>query len=147
MAALAAAETGYKRLLGQTRSLRDVDGASDPSRIAPWQRRFWDAVRDDLNSPRALAVATEVTRASELEPADRRALVEEFDQWLGLDLLTAAVDEPSGPSDPRIDGLVAEREAARQAKDFATSDRIRDELAAEGVTIIDTPSGARWRRD
>jgi cysteinyl-tRNA synthetase len=146
MDALAAAETGYKRLLGQTLPLREVAGTADASRMEAWQKRFWDAVRDDLNSPRALAVATEAARASDLEPADRRALIEEFDQWLGLDLLTAVADETPRPADPRIDGLVAEREAARLAKDFATSDRIRDELAAEGIQIEDTPEGPRWSR-
>ena len=41
---------------------------------------------------------------------------------------------------------VAERQAAREAKDFATSDRIRDELAAEGIELVDTPTGTTWRR-
>ena len=49
-------------------------------------------------------------------------------------------------SDARIDALVAERAAARAAKDFATSDRIRDELAAEGIEVVDTATGATWRR-
>jgi cysteinyl-tRNA synthetase len=56
------------------------------------------------------------------------------------------VPAEAAESDPRIDALVAEREAARKRRDFATSDRIRDQLAAEGVTIVDTPQGPRWKR-
>ena len=47
---------------------------------------------------------------------------------------------------PRIDGLVAERGAAKKARDFATADRIRDELKAEGVLLEDGPDGTTWRR-
>ena len=49
-------------------------------------------------------------------------------------------------SDPRIDALVEARETARKQRDFAESDRIRDTLAAEGISIEDTPEGPRWRR-
>jgi cysteinyl-tRNA synthetase len=65
---------------------------------------------------------------------------------LGLSLDSASPAEEESQSDPRIDALVAEREAARKAKDFETSDRIRDELAAEGVIIVDSAEGPRWSR-
>ena len=145
--AMAGADRGYRRLLASTAAARAATGAADAARIDPWRARFRDAVRDDLNAPRALAEAIEMLRAPELAPADQRALLAEFDAWLGLDLLSAAPPaEPASESDPRINALVAEREAARKRRDFATSDRIRDELAAEGVTIVDTPQGAKWRR-
>ena len=51
-----------------------------------------------------------------------------------------------GLSPAEIDALLAERAEARKAKDFATSDRIRDDLAAQGIIIEDGPSGATWRR-
>ncbi len=54
--------------------------------------------------------------------------------------------EETQDSDPRIDAAVAERQAARANRDFASADRIRDELLAEGVVIEDTPEGPRWRR-
>jgi cysteinyl-tRNA synthetase len=91
-------------------------------------------------------VAIEAVRAAELEPAERRALVAEFDAWLGLDLLTADLPGDVAESDPRIDGLVAEREAARVEKNWAEADRLRDGLLAEGIHIEDTPQGPRWRR-
>ena len=48
--------------------------------------------------------------------------------------------------DDAIDALIAERQAARAAKDFATADRIRDELLDAGIELEDTPAGPRWRR-
>src|SRR3546814_18996213 len=71
----------------------------------------------------------------------------DVDRALGLGL--ADVEPPDADesgSDPRIDALVAERQAAREGKDFATSDRIRDELAAEGIELRHTPTGPPSRR-
>jgi len=101
---------------------------------------------DDLNAPRALAVAWEVARSQQLGPAERWALLREFDAVLGLDLESAVPRSQRIESDPRIDGLVAARERARGARDFAESDRIRDALLEEGIQIEDTPDGPRWRR-
>jgi cysteinyl-tRNA synthetase len=144
--AMAGADRGYRRLLASTAAARAARGESDDARIAPYRARFREAVRDDLNAPRALAEAIEVLRAPELTPADQRALLAELDAWLGLDLLTAEVPAEARESDPRIDALVAEREAARKRRDFAASDRIRDALAAEGIVIVDSPEGPKWRR-
>ena len=86
-------------------------------------------------------------RADDLSPADRWAVLADADRALGFGFATAvAPDADQSGSDPRIDALVAERQAARAAKDFATSDRIRDELAAEGIEVVDTASGSTWRR-
>ncbi len=144
--AVQAAATGYRRLLAQAAELRDAPGSPDDARLAPFQERFRAAIGDDLNTPRALAVVFDVLRSEALEPADRRTLLAEFDAWLGLGLAEAEVAPAAQESDPRIDGLVAEREAARKARDFARADAVRDELAAEGITIEDTPEGPRWRR-
>jgi cysteinyl-tRNA synthetase len=144
--AIVAADRGYRRLVASALPLRAADGAPDPTRSAPWRERFRAAVRDDLNAPRALAVAIEMLRDEALAAAERRALLAEFDAFLGLDLLTAELPPEVQERDPRIDALVAEREAARRRRDFREADRIRDALAAEGVTIDDTPQGPRWRR-
>jgi cysteinyl-tRNA synthetase len=85
-------------------------------------------------------------RDASLSSADQRALLADFDGFLGLELLTAELPAAEAESDPRIDGLVAEREAARKRRDFREADRLRDALAAEGVVIEDTPQGPRWKR-
>ncbi|HBZ68602.1 MAG TPA: cysteine--tRNA ligase [Deltaproteobacteria bacterium] len=144
--AMEAAATGYRRLLAHAAEVRGEKGEPDRGRIAPLQARFREAVRDDLNAPRALAVAWEVTRSPELSPADKRSLLLEFDRWLGLGLATEEPRTASRESDPRIDALLARREAARATREFATADRIRKELEAEGILVEDTPEGPRWRR-
>ena len=144
--AMAAADRGYRRLLALAAELRDVEGPVDSARVAPFAERFHAARRDDLNAPRALATALDVARSSELAPPENRALLHEFDAWLGLDLVVADPPEEAAESDPRIDGLVTQRDAARVEKNWAEADRIRDALAAEGIEIVDSPEGSRWRR-
>jgi len=144
--AIEAAATGYDRLLAAAVEGRGAAGSPDSARLAPLRERFRDAIRDDLNAPRALAVAWEVARSRDLLPEDRGALLRDFDAILGLDLGAALPRAERRESDPRIDALVALREAARKRRDFADADRIRDALAAEGVMVEDTPGGPRWRR-
>ena len=69
-----------------------------------------------------------------------------FDAVLGILSLRRAEDEqPPVPID-EIEQLIEERNAARRRRDFATADRIRDELAARGVLLEDSPAGTRWKR-
>jgi cysteinyl-tRNA synthetase len=146
-AAVDAAATGYERLLGACAELRGASGEVDAERTRPLRERFRAAIRDDLNAPRALAVAWEAVRASGLGAAERWLVLREADAVLGLALATGVPLAERTQSDPRIDALVAEREAARERRDFATADRIRRQLAEEGVLIEDTPQGSRWRRE
>ena len=144
--AMDAAAQGYKRLVGLVSDVRSITGEGDAETQAPFKDRFRAALADDLNAPQAMAVVWEVARSSDLSAADRRDLLLSFDSVLGLDLVHAQRPVDAVESDPRIDGLLAERDAARALKDFATADRIRDELAEEGIEVIDSPEGARWRR-
>ncbi len=144
--AIESAATGYERLVAHAAQLRGAQGDCEASNLEPLRERFWDAVWDDLNAPRALAVTWEVVRSEGLGSAERWALLREFDAFLGLDLQVAIPRSQTVESDPRIDALLVDREAARARRDFAESDRIRDALAAEGVAIEDTPDGPRWRR-
>jgi cysteinyl-tRNA synthetase len=114
-----------------------VDLEAEPMKA--YRTRFTDAVADDLATPRALAIAHEVASASELTDAQRRALLLDFDQVLGLSL-----DAPVTPEAPLPEAaaeLLDRRAAAREARDFAASDALRDELAAMGVEVRDTPDG------
>jgi cysteinyl-tRNA synthetase len=105
------------------------------------EQRFWEAVSDDLNTPRALAVLHELEGDESLPPAARFASVAAFDRFLGLDLAAeVGQDLPAG-----AEALIAERERARAARDFAAADRLRDRLAALGVEVTDTRAGTSWR--
>ena len=110
------------------------------------------AVSDDLNTPVALVALDDMLADKRLSRAERRRGLEAFDLVLGLDLLgTARADLRVAPADaaltePEIEGRLAERRAARAAKDFARSDAIRDGLAAQGIDVMDgDPLGWEWR--
>jgi cysteinyl-tRNA synthetase len=107
--------------------------------------RFVRAIDDDLDTPGVLALVREMLRA-ELPPAERRWLVLDADHVLGLDLHRVwdqSADETAAGVPERVATLVAERTAARQARDFGRSDAIRDELATLGWDVIDEPGGSR----
>ena len=138
-AAMHAAASGLARLRRAVAASEDapVDLSAEP--MASYRARFTDAVADDLATPRALAVAHEVASAPDLTDAQRRALLLDFDQVLGLSL-----DAPVAAEAPLPEGaaeLLERRAAARAAKDFAASDALRDELATLGVDVRDTASG------
>jgi cysteinyl-tRNA synthetase len=141
-----AADRGYCKLLRLAAEARECLEGGEPAAQAPYRERFWAALCDDLNAPQALALAWEVARSQELAPADRRDLLLGFNGILGLDLATGVPRCEEFDTDPRIDALLLERQEARQRKDWATADRIRDEFAKQGIEVVDTPEGPRWRR-
>jgi cysteinyl-tRNA synthetase len=110
--------------------------------------RFVAALDDDLDLPGALACVREMLRA-DLTPNERRWLVLDTDAVLGLDLHRAS-ESPSeaAASDVPADvvALVADRDAARAARDYARADELRGRLADLGWDLIDTPSGSTVRR-
>jgi cysteinyl-tRNA synthetase len=106
---------------------------------------------DDLNTSRALAAVSAASRDESVTPGELRALAVEFDAVLAIgltDLSPTDLDLRRGDSDvtdEAIDALVAERDAARAAKDFAKSDELRDRLTAIGVVVEDGTAGSTWR--
>ena len=105
-----------------------------------------------MNTSVAVTAVYDVLKAK-CNDATKLALIADFDKVLSLDLIAAAealqkkqAEEEAANADPEIDSLVAARTAAKKAKNFAEADRIRDELKAMGIEIIDTPQGAKWRR-
>ncbi len=109
------------------------------------------ALCDDLNTPLALAelsaLATEANKAEAFQWPKLKGQLLAAGRLLGL-LQRDPEDWARGDAGEaqRIDALVAKRIEARKAKDFAEADRIRKELAAEGIEIMDGPQGSTWRR-
>ncbi|HET9249874.1 MAG TPA: cysteine--tRNA ligase, partial [Actinomycetota bacterium] len=104
--------------------------------------RFRAAVADDLDLPRALVVLNE-TVGSSVPDAQKYALLASWDAILGLDLERDA-REGWEPTEEML-ALVAERDTARAAKDFETSDRLRDRLQAMGLEVMDSADGTKIR--
>jgi cysteinyl-tRNA synthetase len=107
--------------------------------------RFVDALDDDLDLPAALVTIREILRA-DLPADERRWLVLDADAVLGLDLhrvWETSVDVVEVPA--AVSALVAERDAARRARDYARADALRDEVGAAGFDVIDDASGSTIR--
>ncbi len=146
------------------------DDAQTQSRSAPesrWTTDFIAALDDDFNTPEAIAVlfalATALNKASDSTDAQSSGPdsaytlavnLKTLGQRLGIlqqnpdDWLKQAGGESAdaGPSDSEIDALIAQRSEAREQKDWAASDRIRDELADAGVVLEDKNGKTTWRR-
>jgi len=106
-------------------------------------RRFREALADDLAMPTAVVVVNELVSSSDVSGGEKYTLLASWDDVLGLDLEREATAgwEPSA----EMLALVAERDAARGAKDFAASDELRDRLAAMGLEVMDTAEGTKVR--
>ena len=104
---------------------------------------------NDLNTSLAVTALYDVLKAK-ISDGTKRLLLEEFDQVLGLGLLEAAAQKQeatgSQEQDAEIDALVAARTVAKQAKNFAEADRIRDQLKDMGIVLVDSKEGTTWHR-
>jgi cysteinyl-tRNA synthetase len=135
---------GADRALRQLRT-RLADWSGDHRTVDPHapglEERFRSAITDDLDFPAAMALVAELSH-SPVVPGAKAALLRNWDRVLGLDLdrPRPSRELPTGASE-----LLEARAKARAAKDFAASDRLREELAAIGVAVTDTPDGQRWR--
>lgn len=124
----------------------------DRGKLQPALDKFDAAIADDLNTAVALTALDDVLAAKKVDPEMKANLATAMDAVLGLNLLnltradlrirpkTATITEAD------IEAALAHRKEARAAKDFAASDAIRDELAAQGVEVMDgDPLGWEWK--
>jgi len=124
----------------------------------PWAKRFAAAMNDDFNTPEAIAVlfdlASEVNRAQGAEKQLLASTLKSLGATLNFlqcdptTFLQAGSKQDSGLSTPQIEEKIAERIAAKQAKDFTKADLIRKALLDQGVVLEDKPGGlTEWRRN
>jgi cysteinyl-tRNA synthetase len=146
--ALAAAGKARARLGAHLAEWGEPAAAPETPAAKEWDERFRDAVLDDLDFPRAITVVWGLVGDDAVSPGERAALLHDWDRVLGLGL-DAAAREAGPPAEEELPagaaGLLAARETARGQRDWAESDRLRDELDALGVEVSDTRDGTTWR--
>ncbi len=145
------AVVAYDKLIAKIAALKR-DGAVGEDSFNALKERFVGALNGDLNTSLAITAVYDVLKAK-CNDATKLAALADFDQVLSLNLLSAAEtlrkkeeEAATASADPEIDAMVAARTEAKKAKNWAEADRIRDELKARGIEIIDTPQGAKWRK-
>ena len=107
--------------------------------------RFTGFINDDLNTSQAIALIWELVKDNSVADADKKATVTLFDQVLGL-RLTEWAPEAQAQVPEQIMTLVDARQQARESKDWPAADKARDDLAALGYEVVDTPDGPEVRK-
>ena len=156
------AVAAYNKLIARIAALKP-EGEVEQAVFDEYKAKFIQTMGNDLNTSMGVTAIFDVLKAK-TNDATKLALIGDFDQVLSLSLLekAAKVREEqakaktaqaagreytvTGEGDPAIDALVMQRYEAKKAKNFAEADRIRDELKAQGIEIIDTKGGASWKR-
>ena len=142
MGVLEGAERGLNSIRQRASRLAAAVVVASPGGL-DLQRRFAEAVADDLDLPIVSALLQEVLRA-EIPDGEKRALLEDWDRVLALDLTRAPVEtDAEAPAEARA--LAAERDAAREAKNWASADALRAQLEELGWQVEDSAGGTRLR--
>ncbi len=153
---LAAALTRLKRMVMAVAPLKATEAAPEVNhpKLVPLLEKFDAAVSDDLNTPVALTLFDEAIGMKKVPAEQKCALVETMDSVLGFGLLDLTREAlrlrpvSATITEAEIDGELERRQQARAEKDFATSDAIRDSLAARGVEVMDgDPLRWEWKLD
>jgi cysteinyl-tRNA synthetase len=151
---LGAALTRLKRMVMAVTPLADVPSQPEAEhpKFAAILATFDAAMADDLNTAIALTALEEAIAVKKVDAGIKRAVIEDMDAVLGLGLFALSRADlrirpvSAGLTEAEIEAALARRKEARAAKDFATSDAIRDELAAQGVDVMDgDPLGWEWK--
>ncbi len=146
--------------LGLTRdNFQKILSAIKPS-VTDNLDRFREGLENDLATPIALSALQKESAGKGRKASEALAAIFEMDKVISLSVIengfaalekqnavTTMDDHAGDPEAEEINALVAQRTEAKKNKDFATADKIRNDLAARGVSIIDTPAGATWKRD
>ena len=153
----------YGKLVAKIAALNPDSGEEvDQAAFDACKEKFVAALSNDLNTSLAITAVYDALKAK-TNDATKLALISDFDQVLSLDLLEKAAKKrkelsaapkagaftilsETGESDPAVEAKIQARQDAKKAKNFAEADRLRDELKAEGIELMDIPGGVRWKR-
>ena len=144
------AKAAFDKLIGRIAALEGGADPVDEAAAAEYRKAFIETVGNDLNTSLGITALYDVLK-SDQNDSTKLAVIDSFDQVLGLDLLkhaTALREQAAAPVEgaEEIEALIAQRTEAKKAKDWGRADAIRDQLKAMGIEIKDTPNGVEWKR-
>ncbi len=158
--AMDSAKNGRKALVNRAKKVLEAAGGrtADENSLSEKAKGYLDSFKadleNDLATPQALSRLQVAVKDNELKAEDALFLIKKMDSVLALDLLketesSGTPDAELNSTDPeaaQIEQLLLQRTQAKKDKDFALADKIRDDLAAKGIIIVDTPTGPTWKR-
>ena len=158
-----ASQNGLERIKNSVKSLNyyidnctvetKEDDEENSKAVQGFLTQFETAMDDDFNTADAITAIYELVKFinvkvkegfSKKSAVEAKNMIDELCKVLGI--LQHKEEEDQDPEKEKIEELIAKRAEAKKAKDFATADAIRDELAAMGITIKDTRQGVQWFR-
>ena len=151
------AKVAYNKLIARIAAIK-ADGELDPAAFDAQKASFVKALDNDLNTSLAVTAIYDVLKA-DTNGTTKRALLADFDKVLCLNLLENAdklnAEKDSEAAKPisddpvirEIEAMIEARKEAKKAKNYSEADRIRNELAARGITLIDTKEGTTYKMD
>ncbi len=134
------AQVSLNRLREATLSHKGINNSVDKKVLEDYENRFKEAINDDINMPVAVSVCWEVAKEAE-KSNDYYILLKKFDEVLSLDLDKVEEKEIEIPHEITL--MLEKRQIARDSKDFAMSDKLRDELKEKGYIVIDSKEGQK----
>ena len=148
---LDSAKSAYEKLIKRIQKLDNTNTEVNKSTFDEFRNKFAQALEKDLNTASALTIVFDVLK-SDTNDGTKIALLKEFDTVLGLDFNKAIennIIEDTVTVDTDFEKYILEmiekRKLAKQGKDYATADAIRNELSSKGVDLIDTPQGTTYK--
>ena len=158
---MTAAKNGLERILTAAEHLRQLKGpdtgtvlSEEEDRLleqaAGFKRKFQEAMDDDFNTADAIAAVFELVKFANTQADERRSglFAEKLYEILTAltDILGLSLEAKEEILEQEIEDLIAQRQAARKAKDFQKADQIRDTLLEKGIILKDTREGVQWKR-
>jgi cysteinyl-tRNA synthetase len=146
---LQAAEAGMERLRQAAKGTGEI-GSKDVLDGEPFRAKFLESMDDDFNAAQAMAVLFDLARAinraqeEKQDVSQARSTLVELAGVLGFTL--EETTKPVLDAEPFIELLISLRNDLRQARQWQLADKIRDQLAASGIALEDTPKGTIWKR-